>query len=356
MFGILDRYIGRVIFMSILLCEITLVGLAGLIKYVEQLKSVGDGNYDMINALYYVLLSMPKEAVLFFPLAALLGGLIGLGQLATSSELVVMQAAGRSKISIVMAALKTAIPLMIMVGLMGEYVAPVAKRMADDIRAGAISEGRLTVSAYGVWARDGNNFVNINGVRNDGALTGITLYRFTPERKLIDVVQAQEGVFERHHWLLKQTQVTRFDDPAQIRSEQHDKMEWSSELTPKQLGVVSIDPENLSVSGLLDYIGYLDANKQDAGRYKLEMWRKLLSPLSVVAMILLASSFIFGPLRSVSMGARMLMGIMTGFAVYVSDRVFGPISLVYAVPPILAAIAPSLLFGGISFYILSRKQ
>ncbi len=73
-------------------------------------------------------------------------------------------------------------------------------------------------------------------------------------------------------------------------------------------------------------------------------------------MILLASSFIFGPLRSVSMGARMLMGIMTGFAVYVSDRVFGPVTLVYSVPPILAAIAPSLLFGGISLYILGRKQ
>ena len=219
-----------------------------------------------------------------------------------------------------------------------------------------MSEGRLTVSAYGVWARDGNNFVSINGVRNDGALTGITLYRFTPSRDLIDVVQAQEGVFEQHHWRLNNISVTRFDDPTQIVTEQHPQMEWQSELTPKQLGVVSIDPENLPVSGLMDYIGYLDANKQDAGRYKLEMWRKLLSPLSVVAMILLASSFIFGPLRSVSMGARMLMGIMTGFAVYVSDRVFGPISLVYAVPPILAAIAPSLLFGGISFYILSRKQ
>ena len=281
MFGILDRYIGRVIFMSILLCELTLVGLA---------------------------------------------------------------------------ALKTAIPLMIMVGLMGEYVAPIAKRMADDIKAGALSEGRLTVSAYGVWARDGNNFVNINGVRNDGALTGITLYRFTPSRNLIDVVQAKEGVFEDHHWLLKQVHITRFDDPTRIQDEQYAQMAWQSELTPKQLGVVSIDPENLPISGLRDYIGYLDANKQDAGRYKLEMWRKLLSPLSVVAMILLASSFIFGPLRSVSMGARMLMGIMTGFAVYVSDRVFGPVSLVYAVPPILAAIAPSLLFGGISFYILSRKQ
>ena len=38
---------------------------------------------------------------------------------------------------------------MLLVGLMGEYVAPAAKRMADDIKAGAMSEGRLTVSAYG---------------------------------------------------------------------------------------------------------------------------------------------------------------------------------------------------------------
>ena len=52
----------------------------------------------------------------------------------------------------------------------------------------------------------------------------------------------------------------------------------------------------------------------------------------------------------------MLMGIMTGFVVHVSDRVFGPISLVYAVPPIIAAVAPSLLFGGISLYILSRRR
>ena len=354
MFGILDRYIGRVIFMSILLCELTLVGLAALIKYVEQLKAVGEGNYDMLNALYYVLLSMPKEAVLFFPLAALLGGLIGLGQLATSSELVVMQAAGRSKISIVMAALKTAIPLMLLVGLMGEYVAPAAKRMADDIKAGAMSEGRLTVSAYGVWARDGNNFVNINGVRNDGALTGITLYRFTPSRNLIDVVQAKEGVFEDHHWLLKQVHITRFDDPTRIQDEEHAQMAWQSELTPKQLGVVSIDPENLPISGLRDYIGYLDANKQDAGRYKLEMWRKLLSPLSVVAMILLASSFIFGPLRSVTLGQRVFTGVLVGFVFRIAQDLLGPSSLVFGFSPLLAVVVPAGICALAGFFLLRR--
>lgn len=356
MFGILDRYIGRVIFMSILLSELTLVGLAGLIKYVEQLKSVGDGEYTLLKAFFYVALSMPKEAVLFFPLAALLGGLIGLGQLATSSELVVMQAAGRSKLSIVMAALKTAIPLMIVFTLVGEYVAPIAKRTGEDIRAGAISGGRLTLVADGVWARDGNNYVNISGVRNDGTLVGIALYRFSPQRRLADVVMASEGVYQEQHWQLKNVLITRVDNEQQITQSRVPTMTWQSELTPKELGVVSIDPENLSVSGLRDYIGYLKSNQQDAGRYQLEMWRKVLSPLTVVAMILLASSFIFGPLRSVSMGARMLMGIVTGFLVYVSDRLFGPVSLVYAVPPIIGAIAPSLLFGGGALYILNRKR
>ena len=170
MFGILDRYIGRVIFMSILLCgRLTLVGLAALIKYVEQLKAVGEGNYDMLNALYFVLLSMPKEAVLFFPLAALLGGLIGLGQLATSSRAGGDAGGGPLQDQHRHGGAQDGDPLMLLVGLMGEYVAPAAKRMADDIKAGAMSEGRLTVSAYGVWARTATTSSASAGVRNDGA-------------------------------------------------------------------------------------------------------------------------------------------------------------------------------------------
>ena len=84
MFGILDRYVGRSVLMSILLCTLMLVGLSALIKYVEQMKHVGSGTYDVITAGWYVLYSIPKELVLFFPIGALLGGVIGLGQLASS--------------------------------------------------------------------------------------------------------------------------------------------------------------------------------------------------------------------------------------------------------------------------------
>ena len=112
MFKILDLYIGRTIIATSSLVLATFVGLSAIIKYVEQLRKVGEGTYDLVQALLYVLLSIPRDIEMFFPMAALLGALIGLGMLASSSELVVMQAAGFSKLDIGLSVLKTAVPLM----------------------------------------------------------------------------------------------------------------------------------------------------------------------------------------------------------------------------------------------------
>ncbi|WP_159310274.1 LptF/LptG family permease, partial [Klebsiella pneumoniae] len=100
MFKILDWYIGRTIVATTALVLVTFVGLSGIIKYVEQLRKVGEGSYELLQALLFVVLSIPRDVEMFFPMAALLGALIGLGALASSSELVVMQAAGFSKLDI----------------------------------------------------------------------------------------------------------------------------------------------------------------------------------------------------------------------------------------------------------------
>jgi lipopolysaccharide export system permease protein len=72
-------------------------------------------------------------------------------------------------------------------------------------------------------------------------------------------------------------------------------------------------------------------------------------------MLLMALSFIFGPLRSVTMGARVILGVLTGFGFFVSNEVFGALSLVYQLPPFLGASLPSLVFAVFSMYLLQRK-
>ena len=47
------------------------------------------------------------------------------------------------------------------------------------------------------------------------------------------------------------------------------------------------------------------------------------------------------------MGARVIMGVLTGFGFFILNEVFGPVSLVYQLP-FLGALLPSLLFAAIA--------
>eukprot|EP01083_Nonionella_stella_P247774 858703_1 len=91
-----------------------LVSLSGIIKFVDQLKKAGQGSYDALGAGMYTLLSVPKDVQIFFPMAALLGALLGLGMLAQRSELVVMQASGFTRMQVALSVMKTAIPLVLL--------------------------------------------------------------------------------------------------------------------------------------------------------------------------------------------------------------------------------------------------
>jgi lipopolysaccharide export system permease protein len=333
----------------------TFIGLSGIIKYVEQLRKVGKGAYDLLHALYFVLLSIPRDIEMFFPMAALLGALIGLGMLASSSELVVMQAAGFSKLDIGMSVLKTAVPLMLIVMALGQWGAPEAQKMARDLRAFALSGGNIASVRAGVWARDANDFIFIGKV-DDNKLYGLNMWQFDENKKLQSVVFAKEVNYQKdNNWMMNDVQITDMGDETQIIKRDVDEMEWHTSLAPDKLAVVTVKPEELPLSGLYDYVTYLKESEQDVSRYELAFWRKVTQPFSIGVMMLLALSFVFGPLRSVSMGARVLSGVVAGFTFYISSEFFGPLTLVYGIPPVFGALMPSLVFLGLALMLLRRK-
>ncbi len=353
MMKILDWYVAKVIASTTAFCLLILVGLSSMLKFVEQLKSVGQGTYSMFDAATFVFLMIPRDIEMFFPMAALLGALIGLGMMASNSELVVMQAAGISRLQVILSVMKTAIPLMILVMILGEWGAPWSEREARNLRTQEISGGSLIKSKQGLWAKDGERFVHVSKVIETGLLNHITIYEFN-DKNLKKVTKAQVARFKNEHWVLEQVNQTEFSE-RQTTVTNTPMQDWQSSLTPDKLGVVTVKPEALSIQGLTDYLAYLKANKQETSRYDLALWRKIMQPLTVAVMMLLALSFVFGPLRSVSMGARLVMGVITGFAFHLSNSAFGPISLVYQIPPIFGALLPSLLFLAIAVYFLNKR-
>lgn len=357
-FGVLDRYIGKTIFSTIMMTLFLLVSLSGIIKFVDQLKKAGKGNYDALGAGFYTLLSMPKDIQIFFPMAALLGALLGLGMLAQRSELVVMQASGFTRFQVALAVMKTAIPLVLLTMAIGEWVAPQGEQIARNYRAQQMYGGSLVSTQQGLWAKDGHDFVYIERVKESNELSGISIYSFNDQHRLLRVRYAAAAKFDKDNkvWHLSQVDESDLTDPLQINGSQRLSGTWKTRLTPDKLGVVALDPEALSISGLYNYITYLKSSGQDSGRYQLNMWNKIFQPLSVAVMMLMALSFIFGPLRSVPMGVRVITGISCGFVFYVLDQLFGQLTLVYGIPPIIGALLPCASFFLISVWLMMRKS
>ncbi|PKF63012.1 lipopolysaccharide ABC transporter permease LptG [Psychromonas sp. psych-6C06] len=355
MMGIIDRYIGKTIFASTFLSLFVLIGLSSIIKFVEQMKNVGQGTYDVWSAGYFVLLKMPVEIAVFFPMAALIGALIGLGSLASSSELVVMQAAGLSKLRIAGAVLKTAIPMVLAVMVLGEFVAPVTDKEAYSMRDQARSGQQKVSNKYGVWVKDGDAFVSIGRMNSQAQLFDVQLYFFDKQMQLERALLARKAVYQENSWLLTNISSTEFSEEKTSVSVQNEYI-WKTELTPKKLEVVLSDPDKMSMRDVYNYITYLETNEQDANRYWLTFWRKAVLPFTIVVMMLLSVSFIFGGLRTVTMGTRLIFGIASGFTFHVSGELFGPASLVFGLPPALGALLPSLLVLLVAMYLLKKQS
>lgn len=355
---LLDWYIGRTIVASTLMTWFVLASVSSLFRFIDQLKAVGKGSYDILHAGLFTLYSVPTDIEVFFPMAALIGGLIGLGGLASNSELVVMQGAGVSRLSIVNSVLKAAVVMILVVMAIAEWGAPEALKTAKELKARAISNGSLISASQGVWAKDGKKFINISDVSQTGELQHLTIYEFNDDLKIKNITSAIKGVFkpEAERWLLTDVTNLTFSE-EQITKTKQKKVFWSSTLTPDKVGVVSIKhPEYLSMNELSRYLDYLSSNNQEGSRYELAFWRKVFQPFSIAVMLLVASSFIFGPLRSTSMGARIVLGITVGFLFYMTNQIFGPVALVYELPPILGALVPSTIFVLIATFYLNRRM
>ena len=347
----LDRYIARNVLGAMVVVLLGLVLLESLFAFLAQLDDMR-AQYTALDVLVYTILLMPKKIYGFIPSSALIGCLIGLGNMASSSELVVMRAAGVSLWRMVWSAMKPALILVFIGILLGEYIAPVTEQVAETRRAIARSaEGVYT--GEGFWHREGNEFMSFNAVEPNGVLYGVSLYSFDNKMQLKESVFAKRAIFQGDHWLLEDVRRSRFDG-KQFVTEKKSVEPWKTSLTTTLLKVVVVKPEGLSITGLKTYTNYLEHQGLDTGEYQLAFWTKILQPLSIFALVLIGISFVFGPLRSVSMGLRVFSGVITGVAFMIVQSLLGPSSLVFGFPPFLAVLVPALICLGIGASLLHK--
>lgn len=350
---ILDALIGRTVIGGALLVLCVLLALFVFIEFVTELDRIGQGDYTVWMALKYVLFSVPRLAYELMPLAALLGSLIGLGLLASNNELVVMRAAGVSLARISWAAVKAGLLLVVFTVWLGEWVVADAEEYAANARATALAGSSALRTQTGFWTRDGSSFVSVRAVPADGQLSGVTIYEFDANRALRRISAARSAKYEDGHWLLNRVSRSVIEEGG-VRSESLKSEEWRPRLDPGLLDIVTVKPASLSISGLFRYIDYLRDNGLDTARYELELWTKLMLPFATGVMVFAALPFVFGSLRSVGIGQRLLIGVLTGLGFYLINQAASYVGLVYGLNAMLVGVTPTLLLLIASLLVMRR--
>jgi lipopolysaccharide export system permease protein len=344
----LRNYVAREIAVSTMLVFVALLLLFAFFDLVEQMKDLGRGGYQLRHILLHVLLSAPNHVYELFPIAALIGTLFAVAQLVASSEYTVMRAAGVSlaRMTGVIALVGAAFGAVTFI--VGEFLAPPAEQFAQRLRSQAISGIVAQEFRSGLWIKDGKAFINVAEVTPPATLNGLRIYEFDDSYRLRSLRYAAGAEYQGdNRWALLDVAQTEFAS-ASTRVSRHERMEWQSVLDPALLSVLLVKPEKMSAWSLYSYSQHLKENRQKSLRYEIALWGKLLYPVAVLVMMILALPFAYFQNRQGGVGAKIFAGIMLGLGFHFLNRLFGHLGLLNDWPPAFSAIGPMLLFMAVA--------
>ena len=343
----MDLYLARTVVVNVLLVLLVLTVLAAIINFVSEIHTTyNHEHYTLWDAAIYTLMKIPGGMYEMFTVAVLLGALLGLGELASHNELTVLRTAGVSAARLGGAALCGGLLLAIACVIIGEFVVPVSEQRAEDRRAELVESRANPLGAGGVWAKDGGTYINVHSMTARDTVRGVYIYDVNAQRELTQATFAGVGKFVAAGSFLRNVHGTQLVPDARGSSVFNQaQTPWKTLLSPELISLFAVDTDSLSARGLFRYIDYTRANHLDDHRYVTAFWARFAKPVALLAMLLLAMPFVFGPLRSSSTGQRLLIGMLIGIGFYVFNSIFMQAGIVFGINPLISAWLPTLLLA-----------
>lgn len=351
----LHRYIASRILSAIAVSLLVFTGILIFVFFVGELEHIGKGQYTLSSAFLKVLLQTPFQLQQFLPVIALIGTLFGLGMLSSQNELTVMRAAGIAKSELFTVIIVSACSLVFVITLICELIAPTLMQKGYEYKALRGGSGQVIRNHYGVWMRDQNSYIHIDKIQNQHRLSGIQEYDLNQDNQVQQVIAAKRAEQHEGHWILQDVKRTQIKG-NQVRADAPSTLSWPHQISQAVLNMANRLPEEMSLPVLHRYIQAQKYNHIAVQNYQFSFWQRILLPVTCVVMIFLAIPFMFGSARSLTMGTRLVMGLVIGFVFFLANKLLGLVSVAYHVPPIAAALVPSLLFACLALFVSTRQH
>jgi lipopolysaccharide export system permease protein len=354
---ILQRYIGVSVAKGWLLVLLVLGAIFGLISFTQELDHT-ELDYNALEVARYTLLTLPNQLVSLAPVIALLGSIVALANLDRYNELTIISCTGFPPSKLVAAlALPTAL-LMAGLWICMEYVTPQLQQAAEQERKLLRDGNQGWIPGGGAWSTDGRRYIHLGKMSEENVPGNISLFEFDESGELVRALWAATAqVTKDRHWLFQKAKEKILVNGV-FATRWHKELEIANLWSSDELPTLTLRGDSMNLSVLYRYIGYLANNGQPTDRYLNAFWQRLLMPLTVCAMVLLALSISASitPGRDRSFGINIGIGAVLGILFYLGTQIIFSLGqlLQWSIP--LVALLPTLVTLICALILLRRMR
>jgi lipopolysaccharide export system permease protein len=354
--NLLDRYLYRTVLIYTLMAMAVLLVLGALVLFISQQGDIGIGSYSAADAFLFTLLNMPQQAFELLPIGALIGALMGLGHLASGSELVVTRASGVSVWRIAWPVGLAGLTLALIMFGIGEYAAPSMGQFAKREKTTSKLADVSFAGSSSAWVKDGNRILRVQTGEVDRAFGGVSVFELEGPTRLRSIQRAARiSVADPGRWNLHNVATSRFERDK-VEADMVGELSLRTTVNPEFLGLAATDPQMLTLHGLASYIDHLRRNNLETASYEIGYWSRIARLFAVVVVTLLALPFVFGPLRTTGAGTRTVIGVLLGVLFFLITRTVENGGQLYNVNPALVGWLPTAVIGFCTLVAISRTR
>ncbi|MBT7582582.1 MAG: LPS export ABC transporter permease LptG [Kordiimonadaceae bacterium] len=358
--GSMDVYLAKLFTIRYVIILVGLIATLQMLDLLAKSEEILSGEGAEYADLWrYVTLRSPHLISLFSPFVALLASILTLSVLNVHSEIVIMKAAGWSAFRIIVPLMAVSLLIGAINFVFSETVTVHARAELRNWEANAFAANIPPApdSVYDTWVTDGQNLVKAESANRNGSillLDQVTQYIRDENKTITNIIKADFAVYRDDSWKL--FEVRKFDlDTLEITLLEN--LDWQTTIPPERFISMSIVADQGNLPRLRRAISQLQSEGHDTDNLDTMLYQKYVSPLSTLLMPLLAGLAAFGLHRGGNLLARILITLSMGFGFFVINNLFIALGQYGAVPPVIAAWLPFLLFGlaGISFILLTEE-
>lgn len=356
---IITKYFIREFLKVFSLCIACFVALYILVDLFERLDDMLRNSVPLALILKYYFCSLPFIVYQVTPFAVLLCSFITVGIFNRHNEIMALKAHGVGLFRVLHVFIMISAAAFLLSLWLQEYVLPYTNTQVKEIKNINIkgkSPSKL-FKKYHFWYRTQDAIYNVDFFDPEkNVLQKITILYFDSQFSLERRIDALSAIWDNDGWLLRDVTERIFSPDGSTEATHTESKKVSIQKTPEDFRASRKEAEEMSISGIRNFVKRIRAEGYPTTVYEVEMHAKISYAFVSIIMCIIAIPIALRIGRSGDMAIGIAVSVVIGFFYWLFYAFCLSLGKSGALPPIFAAWTANIAFGLVGAYIFLHVQ